>query len=128
MLGVLGIVIPEILLFPGVKAMNPTDAHTFFVKEGGMSQILLWCSFFELFGVVALNATMKGTREPGYFAFDPLGMAKDPKTMARMQLAEIKNGRLAMCAVGGLIHAGFISKQGVLEQLAHFKGVPVNVY
>lgn len=128
MLGVLGILIPELLRFPGVKAMNPADAHSFFVKTGSMSQILLWTSFFEVFGVYALAATLDGERAPGDFAFDPLGMSKDPKTKARFQLAEIKNGRLAMCATGGLIHAGFVSKQGVFEQLAHFKGVPVSLY
>lgn len=127
MLGVLGVVIPEIIRFPGVKAMTPTEAHDFFVKTGGMSQILLFVSFFEIFGSVALKATLDGTRAPGYFAFDPLGLGKNPDVFKKYQLSEIKNGRLAMCAFGGLYHAGLVSKTGVIDQLTHFQGVPVSI-
>lgn len=128
MLGALGMVFPEIWRFPGVSAMGPVDAHNFFVKAGGMWQLLLWLSFLEIFGAIALRETLEGDRAPGDFSFDPLGFSKDPATKAKYQLAEIKNGRLAMCAVGGLYHAGLVSKQGVLEQLSHFKGVPVHLY
>lgn len=128
MLGVLGYVFPEIFRFPGVEAMGAAQAHDFFVKEGGMSQILLFCSFFEVFGAVALRETLEGDRAPGYFGFDPLGLGKNPATMKRYQLAEIKNGRLAMCAFGGLFHANLLSKVGILEQLGHFKGIPAHLY
>lgn len=127
MLGVLGVLVQELVRFPGVQAMNPADAHNFFVKTGGMSQILLFCSFFEIFGAVALKETLNGDREPGYFGFDPLGLGKNPEVLKKYRVNEIKNGRLAMCAFGGFYHAGLVSGTGVLDQLQHFKGVPVDI-
>lgn len=127
MLGVLGMIVPEIIRFPGVQSMSATEAHDFFVKTGGMSQLLLFISFFEVFGVVALKETLDGKRPPGYFAFDPLGLGKNPDVFKKYQLSEIKNGRLAMCAFGGLYHATLVSKTGILDQLNHFQGVPVNI-
>lgn len=128
MLGVVGYVMPEILRFPGVDPMSAADAHNFFVKTGSMSQILLWVSFLEIFGVLALRETIVGNKAPGDFGFDPLGFAKNPEAKKRYQLAELKNGRLAMCAIGGLFHANLISKTGILDQLAHFKGIPAHPY
>lgn len=46
-----------------------------------------------------------------------LNLAKDPEAKKRMQLAEIKNGRLAMCAIGGAIHHALLTHQGMFEQL-----------
>merc|ERR1712216_383375 len=63
------------------------------------SQIIFWISFVEIFGVVALFETLQGKREPGDFAFDPLGLAKDEATLERYRLAEIKHSRLAMIAI-----------------------------
>ncbi len=44
-------------------------------------------------------------------------MAKSPAAKARMQLSEIKNGRLAMCAIGGAIHHSLITGKGLVEQI-----------
>ena len=46
------------------------------VKSGGMSQILLWTSFLEIFGGIALFQTIQGKRAPGDFKFDPLGLSQ----------------------------------------------------
>ena len=40
-----------------------------------MSQILLWTSFAEIFGGIALFQTIQGKRAPGDFKFDPLGLS-----------------------------------------------------
>eukprot|EP00177_Eucheuma_denticulatum_P005126 GFKZ01009337.1.p1 GENE.GFKZ01009337.1~~GFKZ01009337.1.p1 ORF type:complete len:215 (+),score=38.27 GFKZ01009337.1:284-928(+) len=127
MLGALGMIFPEIWRFPGVNAMSPQEAHDFFVKTGGMSQILLFVSFFEIFGAIALKETLEGERPAGYFGFDPLGLGKNPDVFKKYQLSEIKNGRLAMIAVGGIYHASLVSKTGVIDQLVHFKGIPVDI-
>lgn len=127
MLGVLGVIVQELVQFPGVKALSPAAAHDFFVREGGMSQILLFVCFLEVFGAIALKETLEGDRPPGYFAFDPLGLGKNPAVWDKYALNEIKNGRLAMCAFGGLYHAGLVSKTGVIDQLVHFQGVPVDI-
>ena len=56
--------------------VSPIDAHDALVKSGGMSQILLWTSFAEIFGGIALFQTIQGKRSPGDFKFDPLGLSQ----------------------------------------------------
>lgn len=36
------------------------------------------------------------------------GFGKNPEALKRYQLAEIKNGRLAMLGIGGMVHGSFI--------------------
>jgi hypothetical protein len=43
-------------------------------------------------------------RQPGDFGFDPLNLAKDTTKLARRQLVELKNGRLAMLGLSGMVH------------------------
>nr|7Y5E_42 Chain 42, Chlorophyll a-b binding protein 1B-21, chloroplastic [Porphyridium purpureum]7Y5E_4N Chain 4N, Chlorophyll a-b binding protein 1B-21, chloroplastic [Porphyridium purpureum]7Y7A_47 Chain 47, Chlorophyll a-b binding protein 1B-21, chloroplastic [Porphyridium purpureum]7Y7A_4o Chain 4o, Chlorophyll a-b binding protein 1B-21, chloroplastic [Porphyridium purpureum] len=123
MLAVLGFVVQEIFRLPMYSGAPKlaTDAHDYFVSQGALKQILLFISFFEVFGTVALWETMQGTREPGVFGFDPLNLGKNPASYEKYALSELKNGRLAMIAVGGFIHQMWVYKQGVLYQLAHFK-------
>ncbi len=96
-----------------------TAAHDKLVSTGTMGQILFWVSFAEVFGTIALFETFEGKREPGYFGFDPLGFAKTDK--ASWALKEIKNGRLAMLAIAGIVHHYFITGKGPLELLTNFK-------
>merc|ERR1712127_829540 len=111
----LGFFVQEKYTLPFFPKMAPVDAHDYFVQQGGGSQIIFWISFVEIFGVVALFETLQGKREPGDFAFDPLGLAKDEATLERY--------RLAMIAIGGFIHQYWVTKQTVFEQLANFKSL-----
>nr|7Y5E_62 Chain 62, Chlorophyll a-b binding protein 1B-21, chloroplastic [Porphyridium purpureum]7Y5E_6N Chain 6N, Chlorophyll a-b binding protein 1B-21, chloroplastic [Porphyridium purpureum]7Y7A_67 Chain 67, Chlorophyll a-b binding protein 1B-21, chloroplastic [Porphyridium purpureum]7Y7A_6o Chain 6o, Chlorophyll a-b binding protein 1B-21, chloroplastic [Porphyridium purpureum] len=123
MLAALGIIVQEVYQFPFYSGAPrlATDAHDYFVKFGSLNQILLFASFIELVaGTPGIIQTMRGEtdRAPGYFAFDPLGLGKDKAKFERYQLSELKNGRLAMIAVGGFIHQAWMAKVPVLEQLS----------
>lgn len=58
---------------------------------------------------------------PGNLGFDPLGMYPETKEgQMRMQLAEIKNGRLAMISILGFAIQEFIFKSGVINETPLF--------
>lgn len=55
---------------------------------------------------------------PGDHGFDPLGFKpKSSQAMKEMQLKELKNGRLAMVAITGIVAQGLITGKGPIEQL-----------
>ena len=58
---------------------------------------------------------------PGNLGFDPLGVyPKTEEGQRRMQLAEIKNGRLAMISIFGFAIQEFVSKAGVIDETPFF--------
>jgi len=89
----------------------------FYWFQGAMQQLLVWLGLLEIIsGVPAIIQTLKGSeRMPGDFGFDPLGFGKDPNKLARRQLVELKNGRLAMIAVGGMVHHYLLVGRGPIE-------------
>lgn len=59
---------------------------------------------------------MKDGAAPGDIGFDPLKLRPtDPETWEKVQLRELKNGRLAMLASAGMLYTEFLSGNGVLE-------------
>eukprot|EP00737_Agarophyton_chilense_P000577 gb/GEZJ01000645.1/.p2 GENE.gb/GEZJ01000645.1/~~gb/GEZJ01000645.1/.p2 ORF type:complete len:217 (-),score=27.68 gb/GEZJ01000645.1/:749-1399(-) len=121
LLAILGFIVSEVYQFPWYTDYPHLviNRHNWAVSNGSLSQILLWCSFFEIMTLPAVTqmVTGKSDRSPGDFKFDPLGLAKDPAKMAVYKVNEIKNGRLAMIAVSGAIHHAAISNQNLVEQL-----------
>ena len=74
----------------------------------------------EFYGV---NKSRAGDESyfPGNLGFDPLGLyPKDEDGQRRMQLAEIKNGRVAMIAVLGFAIQEFVLKVGVVDETPYF--------
>lgn len=65
------------------------DVNMLFAVQGSLGQILFWTGLFEIVaGWPAMNASIEGTRIPGDYGFDPLGVGK--KDFARMQVGRRK--------------------------------------
>ncbi|KAJ1411513.1 chlorophyll a/b-binding protein domain-containing protein [Ochromonadaceae sp. CCMP2298] len=76
-------------------------------------QILLAIFAVEAFG--QFNQVKEGAA-PGDLGFDPLGLKpEDPEVWEKVQLRELKNGRLAMLAIAGMLYTELLSGNGVLE-------------
>jgi light-harvesting complex I chlorophyll a/b binding protein 4 len=121
MLAVLGTLVQEIIRLPFEATSNPNPAEAFFqVPAGGLGQIFVTIGLIEHF---SHNFKMSGSsmfstgRKPGVFGFDPLGFGKNPDAFKRYELAEIKNGRLAMLGFSGIIHGAFITGKGPIAAL-----------
>jgi len=116
MLGVLGFVVPEFVRVPGEQFSfeaipKVIDAHD--ACPDSMIQIFGWISFLEAVSFPALANMNEFDREPGNFGFDPLGlMPKDAAKADEMRLKELKNGRLAMVALGGMVAGALVTGNG----------------
>lgn len=117
MLATAGFVVPEFIRIPGEQFSFDSipkviDAHDALPES--MIQILGWISFVEACSMPALAGLGSDyDRRPGDFSFDPLGLyPTDPEKQKEMQLAELKNGRLAMIAIGGMVTGAAITGNG----------------
>jgi hypothetical protein len=116
MLGVVGFVVPEFVRIPGEQFSfeaipKVIDAHD--ALPDSMIQIFGWISFLESCSWAALANMNEYDRKPGDFGFDPLGLyPKDAKKQEEMQLKELKNGRLAMIALGGMVAQSALTGNG----------------
>ncbi len=107
MLANVGLLVPQFLRIPGEQfsfenVPDVINAHD--ALPNSMLLILAGISLLEACTIPAL-ANMDGyDRRPGDFGFDPLGLyPKDEKLAKERQLQELKNGRIAMIAIGGQI-------------------------
>jgi len=98
------------------------------VLNGGLGKVnpFYWiavlgaASAIEFYGT---NKSKSGDESyfPGNLGFDPLGLyPKEEANQKNMQLAEIKNGRLAMIAIFGFAIQEFVSKSGVINETPFF--------
>jgi hypothetical protein len=94
--------------------------------NGGLGKIspTYWVGCIGAAAIIDIFGTlrMKGDRTnnlPGDFGLR-LGYPSDEVGQKRMQLAEIKNGRLAMIAIFGFAIQEFVSKQGVIDETPLF--------
>lgn len=128
MLAVVGLIAQELYHFPWYAdaPSMATAAHDWGVAKGPLVQLLLWISGLEIIvGVPALVQMLQGSpRRPGEFAWDPLGLGKNPATYKRYQASELRNGRLAMLAVGGLLTQGVLVNATPIQQLTSGKILP----
>jgi light-harvesting complex I chlorophyll a/b binding protein 4 len=116
MLATAGIVVPEFFRVPGEaysfeSIPKVIDAHDALPQS--MIQIFAWISFLEACSMPALANMNAYDRAPGDFSFDPLGLyPADPKRQKDYKLSELKNGRLAMIAIGGMVAGSVVTGHG----------------
>ncbi|CEL98288.1 unnamed protein product [Vitrella brassicaformis CCMP3155] len=134
MLAALGWIFPEIWHLPGNAAVgvdafaetNPWKALTTVPKEG-LWQIAGTVSAIEFF---RLRRVVRGEKEAGDLGlgqgegrWNPFGFAFDEDEYYRMQVREIKNGRLAMIAIIGMMLQAAVTGEGLLEQIGEGFGL-----
>eukprot|EP00429_Kryptoperidinium_foliaceum_P138128 CAMPEP_0176287794 /NCGR_PEP_ID=MMETSP0121_2-20121125/53624_1 /TAXON_ID=160619 /ORGANISM="Kryptoperidinium foliaceum, Strain CCMP 1326" /LENGTH=201 /DNA_ID=CAMNT_0017628431 /DNA_START=23 /DNA_END=628 /DNA_ORIENTATION=- len=119
MLATLGFVMQEFWTIPGYEHVDDSNLGPTVVGASPMLQIVFWMGVLE-FWTNKGNVTMETmfsdpARVPGNLGFDPMGLAKGKSDdeMAAMQLKEIKNGRLAMLAIGGMIHHNWVTGEAL---------------
>lgn len=65
-------------------------------------------------GNLTMDTMHANGEKPGAFGFDPLKLSTKPDAVReKYELQEIKNGRLAMSAIGGLVHQSLLLGGGV---------------
>lgn len=116
MLATVGMIVPEFVRIPGEqfsKANIPMVLEAHDKLPESMIQIFGWISFLEACSFPALANMNEFDRTPGNFEFDPLGFyPDDPSKQKEMQLKELKNGRLAMVAIGGMVAGSSVTGHG----------------
>jgi hypothetical protein len=135
MLAALGWVFPNIYHWPGnadvgVDAfanVNPLEAVSQ-VPAAGLWQIAATVAFIELFRI---NRVIRGDKEPGDLGlgqgegrWNPFGFKYTEEEYFEKQLQEIKNGRLAMVGILGLLLQASVTGKGIVQQLGGSFDVP----
>lgn len=117
MLAVVGFIATDFIRLPGdmysFDAIPKTvGAHDILIEKGPMVQLLMWVGLFDLIITApACAATMKGDREAGDFGWTKWA-PKDKEGFDAKRASELLNGRLAMCAVGGIATQSVITDHG----------------
>merc|ERR1719506_2424350 len=121
MLATIGYTYPEapwaVQAFPGdaYSHANPIKA-AIAVPPGAWANIIFFVGLME-FATNRGKMTMMEMfedpkRVPGDLGWDPMGLYAEDK-QERYQMAELQHGRLAMIAIGGMIHGSFVTGCGV---------------
>merc|ERR1719197_1794543 len=104
--------------YPGYSS-NPIEAVSSVPAEG-LLQIILAISYLQVVsnkGKFSMTDMFQDGRAPGDLGFDPLKFGDNSATRARLELAELKNGRLAMLAFSGMIHQTFVTGKPLCASL-----------
>jgi len=97
------------------EGLSSATAHDALVEYGAMGNIALFIGILEMVGWLAVSEMLQGSgREPGDFGYDPLSILKDKseEEVKRWKMRELKNGRLAMFAIGGVATQSVLTGHG----------------
>merc|ERR1712060_229910 len=123
MLAATGYMVQEFVGLPNYPGYSPNPVEAFSsVPAEGLVQIAAFVSFLEITmnqGKFTQSDMFEDpSREPGNLGFDPLKFGENADTRARLEMAELKNGRLAMLAFSGMIHQTFVTGKPLFASLA----------
>mmetsp|Transcript_32579 Transcript_32579/g.83313 ORF Transcript_32579/g.83313 Transcript_32579/m.83313 type:complete len:244 (-) Transcript_32579:66-797(-) len=121
MLAATGAIVQDLYTFPFMSKWYQGEKmwglHEAAIKSGALWQVLFFIGLLEIpFLLTLANGSVDGT---GNIGFDPLGLKSD-----RRAVTEIKNGRLAMIAIGGMTHHYFLTGKGPVQfitQIPNFR-------
>jgi len=112
--------------YPGYSA-NPVEAFSSVPSEG-LLQIFVFMGWLEVIGnkgkYTMMDMFEDKSRVPGDLGFDPLKFGENKETRARLEMAELKNGRLAMIAFSGMIHQTFVTGKPLFASLQEIFATP----
>jgi hypothetical protein len=121
MLAATGYMFQEFFSIPAYPGYNPNPVEAFSsVPSEGLLQIVVFMAWLEVVankGKYTMSNMFEDGRAPGDLGFDPLKFGDNPATRARLELAELKNGRLAMLAFSGMIHQTFVTGKPLFSSL-----------
>lgn len=117
MLAMLGWVFPEMVYHLPNEAYSVTNPLAAVGSVGFLPMLQIFLFILALEGAAYKKVYEQNCENPGDYGFDPFGMSSNPKSKEYYQIAEIKNGRLAMCAIGGAIHHSLLTNMGLFEQI-----------
>jgi hypothetical protein len=117
MLATVGFVASQFASLPMFATLHVDDSNAApgAVGTSAMLQIVLSLGIVEVVsngGNITMDTMFATTdRMPGDLGFDPLNYKKKTSgpDMIKLQMQELKNGRLAMLAIGGMIHHNFVT-------------------
>ena len=115
MLASLGFVLQQYMTVPGMTHVDDANLAPAAAGTSSMLQIVCYVGVLEFWmnkGKVTTETMFEDSdRVPGSFGFDPMGLSvgKSQEEMEKLQLQEIMNRRLAMLAIGGMIHHNWVT-------------------
>jgi hypothetical protein len=111
MLATLGFAAQQYITLPGMTHCDNANDAPIAAGVSPMLQIVFGLGLLEFWSNKG-NVTMESMfndpkRVPGNLGFDPLNMSKGAVS-EDMQMKDLANGRLAMLAIGGMIHHNIV--------------------